>query len=66
MFTKRDFSDAEAKGFGDLQALEGVGKFPARVRCALLAFEAIERALAETHDAVSTKVMPSVENSVNS
>ncbi len=55
MFVERDFSDAETKGFGDLQALEGVGKFPARVRCALLAFEAIERALEETADAVRIK-----------
>ena len=32
---------------GDLTLLEGVQKFPARQRCALLGFEALTRALAE-------------------
>ena len=35
-----------APEFGDLRALVGVRQFPNRVRCALLAFEAIEDALA--------------------
>lgn len=33
------------KSLGDLQALHGVSKFPARVRCALLAWEALERSI---------------------
>jgi nitrogen fixation NifU-like protein len=66
MFVERDFTDAETKGFGDLQALEGVGKFPARVRCALLAFEAIERALTETVNAVNTKASTTAAVSDNS
>jgi nitrogen fixation NifU-like protein len=32
---------------GDLVALDGVRQYPARVRCALLAWEAFERALDE-------------------
>ena len=30
---------------GDLRSLKGAGRFPARVRCALLAFEALQTAL---------------------
>ncbi len=33
--------------FGDLRALVGGGRFPSRIRCALLAFDALEQALAE-------------------
>ena len=38
----------EAKGLGDLQLLQGVRKFPQRVKCAMLAWRAVEQALAET------------------
>lgn len=31
--------------FGDLRALVGVGRFPARIRCAVLPFEALEEAI---------------------
>ena len=33
---------------GDLRALQGVRKFPQRVKCAMLAWRAFEQALAET------------------
>jgi nitrogen fixation NifU-like protein len=36
---------AEARKLGDLQLLEGVQKFPQRVKCAMLAWRAIEQAL---------------------
>lgn len=42
--------DAEAaadKSLGSLRSLAGVSKFPARVRCALLAWNALETALGE-------------------
>jgi nitrogen fixation protein NifU and related proteins len=35
---------------GDLEALEGVRKFPVRVKCALLAWTTLEEALAEMKD----------------
>jgi nitrogen fixation NifU-like protein len=38
----------ETKGLGDLQLLQGVRKFPQRVKCAMLAWRAIEQALAQT------------------
>lgn len=37
--------EGAGKSLGDLQALHGVSKFPARVRCALLAWEALERSV---------------------
>ena len=38
---------AEDKALGSLRALSGVARFPARVKCALLAWNALESALAE-------------------
>jgi nitrogen fixation NifU-like protein len=36
---------ATSKQLGDLQLLQGVRKFPQRVKCAMLAWRAIEQAL---------------------
>jgi nitrogen fixation NifU-like protein len=36
------------KALGDLQLLQGVRKFPQRVKCAMLAWRAVEQALAQT------------------
>ena len=38
---------APDRSLGDLRALEGVSKFPVRIRCALLAFDALRHALGE-------------------
>ena len=38
----------EVKGLGDLQLLQGVRKFPQRVKCAMLAWRAVEQALAQS------------------
>jgi nitrogen fixation NifU-like protein len=38
----------ETKPLGDLQLLQGVRKFPQRVKCAMLAWRAVEQALSET------------------
>lgn len=40
-----DLTFAEDKSLGSLRALSGVSKFPARVKCALLAWNALESAL---------------------
>ena len=42
-----DLSAANDKSLGSLRALSGVSKFPARVKCALLAWNALETALEE-------------------
>jgi nitrogen fixation NifU-like protein len=39
---------AASKQLGDLQLLQGVRKFPQRVKCAMLAWRAVEQALAQT------------------
>lgn len=50
-FKKMMHGDEDAgKALGDLQALQGVAKFPARVRCALLAWEALERTAEQAED----------------
>ena len=38
----------EVKALGDLQLLQGVRKFPQRVKCAMLAWRAVEQALSGT------------------
>jgi nitrogen fixation NifU-like protein len=49
---------ADARKLGDLQLLEGVRKFPQRVKCAMLAWRAVEQALQQTsgESTVSTEV----------
>lgn len=49
-FTEMMHGDAEAardRSMGDLRALAGVSKFPVRVKCALLGFDALQEALKE-------------------
>jgi nitrogen fixation NifU-like protein len=45
-----DQSAADDKALGSLRALSGVARFPARVKCALLAWNALETALSERPD----------------
>jgi nitrogen fixation NifU-like protein len=40
-------SVADESQLGPLRALSGVARFPARIKCALLAWNALESALAE-------------------
>jgi nitrogen fixation NifU-like protein len=42
---KGDESAARDKSLGDLRALQGVSKFPVRIKCALLGFDALQEAL---------------------
>jgi nitrogen fixation protein NifU and related proteins len=39
---------SESTNLGDLQLLQGVRRFPQRVKCAMLAWRAVEQALAQT------------------
>jgi nitrogen fixation NifU-like protein len=45
-----DESMAKDRSMGDLRALAGVAKFPVRVKCALLGFDALQEALKQTVD----------------
>ena len=50
-FTEMMHGDAEAardKRLGDLRALQGVSKFPVRIKCALIGFDALNEALVRT------------------
>jgi len=50
-FTRMMHGDAEAardKQLGDLRALQGVSKFPVRIKCALIGFDALQEALKRT------------------
>ncbi|MDX1646615.1 MAG: SUF system NifU family Fe-S cluster assembly protein [Longimicrobiales bacterium] len=40
-----DEAAARDKSLGDLRALQGVSKFPVRIKCALLGFDALQEAL---------------------
>jgi len=47
-FTEMMHGDAEAandRSLGDLRALQGVSKFPVRIKCALIGFDALQEAL---------------------
>jgi nitrogen fixation NifU-like protein len=46
MLTDEDF-DVDAVDIGDLEALQGVARFPVRIKCALLAWKVLEQALAK-------------------
>lgn len=49
-FTEMMHGDAEAardRALGDLRSLAGVSKFPVRVRCAMLGWNALQQAVAE-------------------
>ena len=45
-----DESMSKDRSMGDLRALAGVSKFPVRVKCALLGFDALQEALKQTGD----------------
>jgi nitrogen fixation NifU-like protein len=53
LFTDMMHGDETAspdQALGDLRALQGVLKFPVRIRCALLAFDALREALGDGLD----------------
>jgi len=50
MGTTSPDADEVVSTMGSLRALSGVCKFPARVKCALLAWNALESAMAERSD----------------
>ena len=41
--------DVDLEQMGELEALQGVRKFPARIKCATLAWQALERAASVPH-----------------
>ncbi len=53
--TGQDRQQAEEDQLGELQLLEGVQHFPQRVKCAMLAWRALEQALANRQGTVTTE-----------
>ncbi len=56
-FTQMMHGDREAardRSLRDLRALEGVSKFPIRVKCALLGFDALQEAVRRSHTVSET------------
>jgi len=53
--TGQDRQQPEEDALGELQLLEGVQHFPQRVKCAMLAWRALEQALNEKQGAVTTE-----------
>jgi len=53
-----DGSSGEAKSLGDLRVMSGVRKFPQRVKCAMLAWRALEQALRQKsgESTISTEI----------
>ena len=50
-FTEMMHGDEDAakdRSMGDLRALQGVSQFPVRIKCALLAFDALQEAIKES------------------
>lgn len=47
MMQGKDVEDDEDIDLGDIEALQGVCKFPARIKCATLAWKAMEKSLKE-------------------
>jgi nitrogen fixation protein NifU and related proteins len=43
-----DEAAAKDRSLGDLRALQGVSKFPVRIKCALLGFDALQEALKQS------------------
>ncbi|MSQ13973.1 MAG: SUF system NifU family Fe-S cluster assembly protein [Dehalococcoidia bacterium] len=55
MVTREQGADFDAELLGDLEILSGVSEFPTRVKCATLAWHALQAALTGRMDAVSTE-----------
>ena len=53
MLTHEEF-DVDSADIGDLESLQGVAKFPVRIKCALLAWKVLDMALAEARGETAT------------
>ena len=56
--TGQDRQLEEEEALGELQLLEGVQHFPQRVKCAMLAWRALEQALEKGQGDVTTEDKP--------
>ena len=50
MMQGKDYEEEDDLDLGDIEALQGVSKFPARIKCATSAWKAMEKGLKEEED----------------
>ena len=55
MITVNDQMDLDADLLGDLEILQGVSRYPARIKCATLAWHTLHSAIEGDEDAVTTE-----------
>ena len=55
MLTRKPGEDFSSEILGDLEILSGVSQFPARIKCATLAWHTFHTALTEKDKSVSTE-----------
>jgi nitrogen fixation NifU-like protein len=56
--------ESEKAGLGKLAVFSGVSEYPARVKCASLAWHTLHNALEDTHEVVSTEAEESVPGEI--
>ncbi|MCH8184996.1 MAG: SUF system NifU family Fe-S cluster assembly protein [Chloroflexi bacterium] len=55
MVTRKHGEDFDSSDLGDLEILSGVSEYPARIKCATLSWHAMQAALSDKREAVSTE-----------
>ena len=55
MITSNDQMDLDADLLGDLEILQGVSRYPARIKCATLAWHTLHSAIEGDEDTVTTE-----------
>ncbi len=55
MVTRKPGEDFDSGDLGDLEILSGVSAYPARIKCATLSWHAMQAALSDKREAVSTE-----------
>ena len=55
MITVNDQMDLDADLLGDLEILQGVSRYPARIKCATLAWHTLHSAIEGDEDTVTTE-----------
>ena len=55
MVTRKPGDEFDASDLGDLEILSGVSQYPSRIKCATLSWHAMQAALSENRNGVSTE-----------
>jgi len=55
MITRRPEDDYDSEILGDLEILQGVSRYPARIKCATLSWHTLRAALTQSEDPITTE-----------